>query len=101
MIVEYVRYRIEPARAVAFLAAYETAAESLRASPHCLGYELSQCTEARDAHVLRILWDSAEGHLQGFRKSAPFEAFFAAIRPYVSDIDEMRHYELTKVSWMR
>ncbi len=101
MIVEYVRYRIAPERAEDFLTAYESAAKSLKDSPHCLGYELAQCTEARECFTLRILWDSAEGHMQGFRKSEPFKPFFAAIQPYVGNIEEMRHYEVTTVSWMR
>jgi hypothetical protein len=37
MIVEYIRYTIDATRADDFLRAYETAATSLRASPHCQG----------------------------------------------------------------
>ncbi|HEX2208196.1 MAG TPA: hypothetical protein VHG93_10980 [Longimicrobium sp.] len=50
---------------------------------------------AQDA--LRIEWYSAEGPMQGFRKGPHFGAFFAAIRPDVGDITEMRHYDLTAV----
>src|SRR5258708_18573984 len=85
MIVEYIRYNVDAAPADAFQAAYEAAGESLRASPHCLGYELTRCTEASESYMLRILWDSAEGHLEGFRKSPPFKAFFAAVQPFVKD----------------
>lgn len=56
MIVEYIRYNIEPSRQEAFLGAYEIASKSLRESAHCLGYELTQCTEARESFVLRIEW---------------------------------------------
>lgn len=101
MIVEYIRYRIEPAREGEFLSAYETAAVSLRASPHCLGYELSRCSEAHESYTLRILWDSAEGHLQGFRRSEIFRAFFAAVQPFIPGIEEMRHYEPTSLQWAR
>jgi quinol monooxygenase YgiN len=101
MIVEYIRYRIEASQANAFVAAYETASTSLKDSPHCLGYELSRCTEAPESYVLRILWDSEDGHLQGFRKSEQFKSFFVAIKPFVGNIEEMRHYELTPLSWVR
>ena len=101
MIVEYIRYTIEEARSEAFVQAYRVAGESLRESPHCLGFELSRCTEEAGAFVLRILWDSAEGHLSGFRRSPSFRRFFAEIRPYVEDIREMRHYALTDVVWER
>jgi len=101
MIIEYIRYTVEPSRQQDFLGAYETAAESLRASPHCLGYELTQCTEARESFTLRIQWDSQEGHLKGFRASPQFRTFFAAIQPFVKDIQEMRHYEQTALVWTR
>ncbi len=101
MIVEYVRYTVEPARAKSFLDAYQAAGESLKKSPHCVGYELSQCTEAPESFILRILWDSAEGHLNGFRKSPEFQPFFAAISPFIKDIQEMRHYERTALRWSR
>lgn len=97
MIVEYVRYTVDEARAEAFEAAYAQASASMDASPHCLGYELSRCVETPESYVLRIEWDSAEGHMQGFRRGPEFGAFFAAIRPYVGDIAEMRHYAPTAV----
>jgi quinol monooxygenase YgiN len=101
MIVEYIRYTIAADRADSFVAAYEVAGASLRASEHCLGYELSRCTEAADSFILRITWDSERGHLEGFRTSPPFKSFFAAIQPYVKDITEMRHYAVSSVVWTR
>jgi quinol monooxygenase YgiN len=97
MIVEYIRYAIADDRRTAFESAYAEAQTSLATSPHCLGWELARCSEDPGQYVLRIEWDSAEGHMQGFRQSAEFRGFFAAIRPYVGDIQEMRHYELTDV----
>ena len=97
MIVEYIRYEIDEPRRVAFEEGYATAQAALRASPHCLGWELARCAEDPGHYVLRIEWDSAEGHLQGFRRSPAFRDFFAAIGPYVGDIREMRHYEPTPV----
>jgi quinol monooxygenase YgiN len=96
MIVEYIRYEIRDADA--FVGGYERARASLDASPNCLGYELSRCTEEPSSFILRIEWDSAEGHLQGFRKSPLFPPFLAAIRPFVSDIREMRHYAVTAIA---
>lgn len=101
MINEYIRYRIAPERVDAFFTAYEGAQASLRASPHCLGYELSRCTEEPQSFILKIQWDSAEGHLGGFRKSHHFAPFLQAVRPFVGDIEEMRHYEITPLRWSR
>lgn len=97
MIVEYIRYHIDEDRRQAFEDGYATAQAALQSSSHCLGWELARCTEDSSHYILRIEWDSAEGHLQGFRRSPKFPTFFAAIRPFFDDIQEMRHYDLTDI----
>src|SRR5215467_7385520 len=98
MIVEYIRYKIaDVGRRRELEAAYEKAQAALVASPHCLGYELSRCVEDAAHYVLRIEWDSEDGHLKGFRSSPEFQEFFAAVRPFLNDIEEMRHYEETAI----
>jgi quinol monooxygenase YgiN len=96
MVIEYIRYEITDAEP--FLSGYEAARAALDISPHCLSYELSRCCEAPSSFILRIEWDSTEGHLQGFRKSAEFSAFLVAVRPFIESIQEMRHYEVTAIA---
>ena len=95
MIVEYIRYSIDDGRAEAFEDAYRRAGDALHESEHCEAYEVSRCREDPTQHVVRIEWDSEEGHLSGFRESPQFRNFFEAVRPFVNDIEEMRHYEVT------
>jgi quinol monooxygenase YgiN len=95
MVVEYIRYSIDGGRSEAFERAYRQAAEALEASEHCERYEVSRCSEDPTQHVVRIEWDSEQGHLSGFRNSPEFDRFFRAVRPFVHDIQEMRHYEVT------
>ncbi|MHA6762661.1 group II truncated hemoglobin [Streptacidiphilus sp. PAMC 29251] len=106
MITEYIRYRIPAKTEVeagaesgpeAFEAAYARAAASLAAAPQCVEYELTRCVDEPEHYVLRIVWTSAADHTAGFRGGPHFRAFFAAIKPYVSDIEEMRHYAHTAV----
>jgi truncated hemoglobin YjbI/quinol monooxygenase YgiN len=97
MIVEYIRYRIDQARAAEFEAAYARAAVPLAAAPQCVDYELSHCVDEPECYILRICWTSADDHSQGFRSGEHFPAFFAEIKPYVQQIEEMRHYERTPV----
>ena len=94
MIVEYIRYAIESGQADAFRQAYSEAAEILQADRRCLSYEIAQGLEEPTHFVVRIEWDSLEGHLDGFRKDRAFGEFFALVRPYVDDIEEMHHYEV-------
>jgi hemoglobin len=98
MIVEYIRYTIEGARAGRFMEDYAEAARSLDASAYCLSYELSRCVKAPERFILRIEWTSAEDHMEKFRVSPEFSTFLAAIRPYVRDISEMEHYMVTDVA---
>jgi quinol monooxygenase YgiN len=96
MIVEYIRYEIT--NVAAFMLAYESARTAFDESPHCLAYELSRCEEEPKSFILRIEWDSTEGHLEGFRKSAGFASFFSAVRPFIQDVREMRHYTPTSIA---
>jgi hypothetical protein len=73
----------------------------LKPSAHCLGYELACCVKEPQHYVLRILWDSAEGHLQGFRTSAEFPKFLALVRPFLNDCQKMEHYAIADIHWQR
>lgn len=100
-VLEYVRYRVDPARAPALEEAYRAAAASLSASPHCLAFDLARSWDEPGRYVLRIAWDSREGHLEGFRKSEVFATFLAHVRPFIEDLEEMKHYEPTGIERSR
>ncbi len=97
MIVEYIRYRILKENQQSFEDAYAEAATSLQASEHCLFYELSHGVEDPENYILRIEWDSQEGHERGFRNNPEFKTFFRAVKPFFDNIEEMRHYAPTVV----
>ncbi|PZG01626.1 group II truncated hemoglobin [Micromonospora deserti] len=98
MIVEYIRYRVPADRLAGFEPAYERAAAAFRAAPQCVDYELRRCVDDPARYVLRITWTSVEDHLKGFRGGPLFADFLAAVKPYVEDIEEMRHYALTTIA---
>ncbi|MFE1882499.1 group II truncated hemoglobin [Streptomyces diastatochromogenes] len=95
--VEYIRYRVPEQQSAEFLAAYTRAAVPLAAAPQCVDYGLTRCEEEPESWILRITWTSTEDHIEGFRRSELFPRFFAEIRPYVENIEEMRHYRPTGV----
>ena len=98
MIVEYIRYRVPEEQAETFEAAYADAARALATAPQCVDYELARCEEEPGTYILRIGWTSARDHLEGFRGSPQFKEFLGHIRQYVPAIEEMRHYQRTKVT---
>ena len=95
MIVEYIRYKIDPSRTDKFDEAYHRAGGLLDASPHCRRWEAARSVDEPDKQIVRIEWDSAEGHLQGFRRSADFQPFLEATQPFYKNIEEMTHYAVT------
>jgi quinol monooxygenase YgiN len=101
MIVEYIRYELKQNSPDALIAAYREASSLLRAAPECLGYDLAQRDDAPNSLILRIQWQSAEAHMQGFRKGPQFPPFLALIRPFIGEIAEMKHYRQTDVQWRR
>src|SRR5687767_12792215 len=101
MIVEYIRYDLVAHQPEELVSAYSTAVDSLRAAAECLAFELTQCEEAPRSFILRIEWQSTAAHLQGFRKGANFPPFLAAIKPFIGEIAEMRHYAATPLVWTR
>jgi quinol monooxygenase YgiN len=92
VVVEYIRYAIPPDQAAAFEDAYDRAGAILSADEHCLAHEVARGVENPDRYVVRIEWDSVEGHEQGFRRSPSFGEFFALVKPFFEAIEEMTHY---------
>ena len=80
MIVEYIRYSIDNGQAEAFEDAYRRVGEVLQDSARCERYEVSRCSEDPTQHVVRIEWDSEEGHLSGLRKSPEFHSFLESVK---------------------
>ena len=94
MTVEYIRYRIAAEQQPAFTQAISSANQLLAQAPDCLSYQLSHCDEDPELFIWRIEWTSVERHLNGFRKSAQFGAFFQLVKPFYQSIQEMNHYRI-------
>jgi heme-degrading monooxygenase HmoA len=94
MVVEYIRYTISAEQAAAFEEAYGRAGAVLASDGHCLGFEVARGVEEPEHYIVRIDWDSVEGHERGFRASPHFREFLADVQPFYGAIDEMRHYEV-------
>jgi len=94
MVVEIIRYNIAPDSSEHFIQTYKEAATFLERSEHCLSYEIIQGIEEPNHFIIRIEWDSVEGHMQGFRTGPDFQPFFALVRPFFQSILEMKHYSV-------
>jgi Uncharacterized enzyme involved in biosynthesis of extracellular polysaccharides len=100
-IVEVIRYKIPADQQQNFEAAYAEGGKSLKASPYCLHYEVVHGMEEPEKYIVRIHWTSKEDHEKLFRQSAEFSSFFKEVRPFFNNIEEMKHYDLTTISWTK
>ncbi len=97
MVVEYIRYKVPADRCGEFESAWSEAQQVLREASQCERYEVSRGVEEPENFVVRIEWTSLEDHEHEFRGSAAFGQFFAAVKPFFEQIEEMRHYQPTAV----
>lgn len=94
MVIEYIRYTVPLSRAAEFEDSYRRAGRLLDADQHCLRWEVARGAEEPEHFVVRIEWDSIEGHEQGFRSGPQFGEFFTAVKPFFDQIQEMKHYQI-------
>ena len=94
MVIEIIRYTLDDGQERAFEEAYRQAGKHLDESPHCLNHQTTRCVEEPHHYIVRIEWDSMDGHLKGFRQSPAFRQFFALVRPFFNSIEEMQHYDV-------
>jgi|GEM_PF-333007 len=99
--VEIIRYNIPENQQARFEKTYSDAGKYLQASPYCLGYHVIHGEEEPTHYIVTIHWTSTEDHLNGFRESSEFTGFFQLVRPFYSNIEEMKHYNLTSIAWNR
>ena len=94
MIVEYIRYKLQPEQFKDFEDTYKKAQTILEQSENFSGYEITKGIDEPGNYIVRIHWDSVEGHINGFRKGAAFPPFYQLVKPFFNNIEEMKHYEV-------
>ena len=55
---------------------------------------MARGVEEPEHYVVRLEWDSVDGHEKGFGTSPRFAEFFDAVKPFFEQIDEMKHYSV-------
>jgi len=101
MTTEVIRYKVPAGQAAAFEEAYRKTELILQNSSHCLGYRLLRGVEEPENWILLLTWDSVEGHEKGFRQEPGFRQFFGLVKPFLNQMQEMKHYNTTAMSWNR
>jgi hypothetical protein len=58
-----------------------------------LGWEIRRGIEDPGQYVIRIEWDSVDGHMRGFRESEPFQDFYGELSAFAEYRLQMSHFE--------
>jgi heme-degrading monooxygenase HmoA len=92
LIIEIATIVVQEGRESEFEAAFAKARRYIAESPHSLNHQLTRCIEHPSRYILRIEWDSLEGHTVGFRGSATFQDYRALLYPLYASAPEVVHY---------
>jgi heme-degrading monooxygenase HmoA len=92
MITEQALLPVIPGREAEFEAAFASAKTIIAASSGFHGLTLSRCIERPSAYLLLVQWDTIEDHELGFRGSAGYQDWRAALHHFYSTPATVEHY---------
>ena len=92
MILEHAVLNIKKGQGAAFEAALAKAKHLIEATEGFQKMEVRPCVETKDRYVLLVWWSSVEAHTQGFRQSARFEEWRAALHGFYEQFPTVQHY---------
>lgn len=93
MIIEIATITTAQGKEQAFIDGFGKAQGYLSQCQHCLRYQLTRCIEQPGRFILRIEWDSLEGHTEKFRGSPEYAQFRELLYPHYAAPPEILHYE--------
>lgn len=93
MIVEHVLLTVAPERAAAFEAALNGALPLISASPGFLGLKLLPAAEQSGRYLLLVRWVDIAAHRDGFRRSARYEEWRAALHGFYDGLPTVTYFK--------
>ena len=93
MITEHALLQIVEGREDDFVDAMEGAKTLIAASPGFVSLRLDRCVERPGRFLLLVEWEHLEDHTEGFRRSAAYEDWRAALHHFYDPFPVVEHYE--------
>jgi hypothetical protein len=97
MVVEYIRYRVDPTQRENFIQAFAHIVKQIDVLPNCLGYDLMECMDDPALFVLRVEWTAMTGRYS-FTPSSIFPGLVEDGSPFPDQVLENHYYKQTGVS---
>ena len=93
MITEHALLEVVPGQEDAFLESMGKAKDLIAGSPGFVSLRVERCLERPGAFLLLVEWESLEDHTEGFRGSAAYEEWRAALHHFYDPFPVVEHFE--------
>lgn len=93
MITEHAVLQVVEGREDDFVDSMERAKAIIAASPGFVSLRVERCIERPSCFLLLVEWDHLEDHTEGFRRSAAYEEWRAALHHFYDPFPVVEHYE--------
>jgi heme-degrading monooxygenase HmoA len=97
MILESFICHIKPGQESEFEAALKNALPFISGSKGFTSLELQRCLEVTGQYIFLIRWETLEDHTVGFRGSAAYQEWRAALHHFYDPMPTVQHYEQVKL----
>ncbi len=93
MITEHAQLEVIPGQEAAFVEAMERAKALIAASPGFVSLRVERCVERPSSFLLLVEWERLEDHTEGFRGSAAYQDWRAALHHFYDPFPVVEHFE--------
>jgi heme-degrading monooxygenase HmoA len=94
VITEHAVLEVIPGQEQAFVDAMGTAKALIAASPGFVSLRVERCIERPSCFLLLVEWETLEDHTEGFRGSAAYEEWRAALHHFYDPFPIVEHFEV-------
>jgi heme-degrading monooxygenase HmoA len=95
VITEHALLDVIPGREEEFVESMERAKAIVAASPGFVSLRVERCVERPSCFLLLVEWERLEDHTEGFRGSAGYRDWRAALHHFYDPFPVVEHFELT------
>ena len=93
MITEHAVLEVIPGREDEFVESMDRAKAIIAASPGFMSLRVERCVERPSRFLLLVEWERLEDHTEGFRGSAGYDDWRAALHHFYDPFPVVEHYE--------
>ena len=93
MTTEHALLEVIPGREEEFVSAMQAAKAHIAGSPGFVSLRVERCLERPNCFLLLVEWESLADHTEGFRGSAAYEEWRAALHHFYDPFPLVEHFE--------